>query len=150
MMSASRSRGDLDDAQALAEELRPVLRRLLRGLRRESRDLGASPLQTLLLVAIVEQPGIGVGELARQENLRGPTISGHIKAMQSAGLVARTPPDPDDRRRVGLIATPAGHEVIAAMRRRRTDWLAQRLAGLSSEARRAIRAALEPLNEIGR
>ncbi|WP_457831324.1 MarR family transcriptional regulator, partial [Staphylococcus aureus] len=76
----------------LAEALRPVLRRLLRSLRRESRDLGASPLQSLLLVAIVEQPGIGVGELARQENLRGPTISGHIKTLQSAGLVARTPP----------------------------------------------------------
>lgn len=150
MMSAPRNPGDLDDAQVLAEDLRPVLRRLLRSLRRESRDHGVSPLQSLLLVAIVEQPGIGVGELARQENLRGPTISGHIKAMQAAGLVGRTPPDPDDRRRVGLVATPAGHAVIAAMRRRRTDWLAQRLAGLSAEARRAIRTALEPLNEIGR
>ncbi|MGL4290592.1 MAG: MarR family winged helix-turn-helix transcriptional regulator [Phreatobacter sp.] len=149
-MAASRSPGDPDDVQVLAEALRPVLRRLLRSLRRESRDLGASPLQSLLLVAIVEQPGIGVGELARQENLRGPTISGHIKTLQSAGLVARTPPDPDDRRRVGLVATPKGHEVIAAMRRRRTDWLAQRLAGLSPEARLAIRAALEPLSEIGR
>jgi DNA-binding MarR family transcriptional regulator len=149
-MGLSSTSADLDDAPALAESLRPVLHRLLRRLRREGGDPGVSPLQGLLLVAIIEQPGIGVGELARLENVRGPTISGHLKVMAEAGLVSRRAPDPNDRRRVGLVATEKGRSLIKAMKRRRTDWLAQQLAGLSPKARRAIRDAIGPLSEICR
>jgi len=149
-MSVPSTSEQLDDAPALAESLRPLLHRLLRLLRHESGDLGVSPLQSLLLVAIIEQPGIGVGELARLERVRGPTISGHLKAMAEAGLVSRSAPDPDDRRRVGLVATEKGQSLIKAMKRRRTDWLAQKLARLSPKARRAIRNAIGPLSEIGR
>jgi len=147
-MSHARQPNPLNAAMALAEELRPVLHRLFRQLRRESHDVGVSPLQSLLLLAILDQPGIGVGELARLENLRGPTISGHVKAMESAGLVERAAPDPDDRRRIGLVATKKAREVIDAIKRSRTDWLAQQLAALPPEARQAIHDAIGPLSEI--
>jgi DNA-binding MarR family transcriptional regulator len=139
------------DAAALAEMLRPTLHRLHRQLRRNSGDpSGAiSPLQNLLLAAITEQPGVGVSELARMEKLRGPTISGHIKALVSAGLVARQLPDADDRRRVGLLVTSKGRASLEASRRRKRDWLANRLASLSPAARQAIRRAIDALNEIG-
>src|SRR5580698_1087817 len=90
-----------EDSTTLADELRSALQRLLRQLRRQAYepDLGVSPLQNLLLTAIIEHHGIGVGDLARLENLRGPTISGRVKAMEAAGLVTRTAPDPKDRRR---------------------------------------------------
>jgi DNA-binding MarR family transcriptional regulator len=139
---------EMEDAMALAEELRPVLHRLYRQLRRESDDPAISPLQTLLLVAIIRQPGIGVAELARLENLRGPTISGHIKTMEQAGYVTRSAPDPSDGRRNGLLATSAGIALVKAIKRRRTDWLAFELVKLSSGDRKAIRAALGPLGEI--
>jgi DNA-binding MarR family transcriptional regulator len=138
-----------DDPRALAEDLRLVLRRLTRQLRRDGAEFGLSPEHGLLLAAIIERPGIGVGELARQEKLRSPTISAHVKAMETAGLLARSAPDPADRRRVGLMATEKGHDMLAAMRRRRTDWLTQRLAMLGSDERLAIRAAIAPLNEVG-
>jgi DNA-binding MarR family transcriptional regulator len=138
-----------DDALSLAEELRPVLQRLLRQIRRESDTADVSLFQKLLLANIVQQPGIGVGELARLENLRGPTVSGHIKALLAMGLVTRGTPN-EDRRRVGLVATPQGQELIASMRTQRTNWLAERLRGLSPEARQAIRNALQPLTEITR
>lgn len=140
---------DIEEAMALAEALRPALHRLHRQLRRETGDPGISPLQALLLVAIVRQPGIGVAELARLEKLRGPTISGHIKAMEREGLVARAAPDPQDKRRNGLIATEKGRTLIKRIKQRRTDWLASELAKLSPEARSAIRAAVGPLGEIG-
>ncbi|MET1027761.1 MAG: MarR family transcriptional regulator [Dongiaceae bacterium] len=141
-----------DDALALADELRPALHRLYRQLRRESEalDLGISPLQNLLLAVILEHPGIGVGDLARLEKLRSPTISGHIKAMETAGLVTRAVPQPDDRRRVGLLVTEKGREIIEALRRHRRDWLARQLAALSPDGRQAIRQAIGPLSEIGR
>jgi DNA-binding MarR family transcriptional regulator len=140
-----------EDAAALAEVLRPTLHRLHRQLRRNSGDPHStiSPLQNLLLAAIIEQPGVGVSELARMEKLRGPTISGHIKAMVAAGLVARQLPDAEDRRRVGLLVTPKGRASLESSRRRKRDWLATRLASLSPAARQAIRRAIAALNEIG-
>ena len=105
--------------------------------------------QNLLLAAINEHPGIGVSELARMERLRGPTISGHIKAMEAAGLVTRGAPDADDKRRVGLTVTGKGRRIIETLRLRRRDWLANQLSMLSPAGRRAIRNAIGPLGEIG-
>jgi DNA-binding MarR family transcriptional regulator len=141
-----------EDSTTLADELRSALQRLLRQLRRQAYepDLGVSPLQNLLLTAIIEHHGIGVGDLARLENLRGPTISGRVKAMEAAGLVTRTAPDPKDRRRTGLAVTDKGRETLEALRARRRDWLAQRLGALSPDGRAAIRAAIGPLGELGR
>ena len=148
-MHDSRDLQELEEALVLAEALRPALHRLYRQLRRENDEPGISPLQALLLVAILQQPGIGVAELARLENLRGPTISGHIKAMEREGLVTRSDPDPEDRRRSGLIATDKGQALIRGIKQKRTDWLAAELSKLSAEARAAIRAAIGPLGEIG-
>jgi DNA-binding MarR family transcriptional regulator len=150
-MAATLNSKHQDDALALADELRPVLHRLYRQLRRESEDLnrGVSPLQNLLLAAIIEHPGIGVADLARIEKLRGPTISGHVKRLESAGLVARAAPLSEDRRRVGLVATARGRGSIEAIKRRRRDWLAAELGRLSFTARQTIRKALGPLSEIG-
>ncbi len=139
----------IEDAYELAEALRPALHRLYRQLRRESDEAGPSPLHALLLAAIMRQPGIGVVELARMERLRGPTISGHVKAMERDGLIARSEPDPSDRRRIGLVATEKGEEVIRRLKQRRTDWLAFELGKLSPAQRDAIRAAIAPLMEIG-
>ncbi len=139
----------LDDGIALADALRPALYRLYRALRRESGALGITPLQNLILAAIAKTPGIGVAALAQQENLRGPTISGHIKALEAARLVTRAAPDLRDRRRTGLLVTAEGRHLVDTLRRRRRDWLAAQLAALPPEARQAIRAAIAPLNRLG-
>jgi len=148
-MSALPAPAQFHDALLLADELRPALHRLYRRLRQESTDSaeGVSPFQNLLLATILEHPGIGVGDLARLEKLRGPTISGHIGPMEAAGLV-RSVPDPDDRRRAGLHLTEKGRTLIETLRNRRRDWLAGQLAALSPEGRQAIRAAIAPLSEI--
>jgi DNA-binding MarR family transcriptional regulator len=137
------------DALDLAEQLRPALHRLYRQLRRDSEDSSISPLHRLLLVAILEHPGIGVGELAQRERLRSPTISGHIKTLATAGLVARSAAVSGDKRRVGLVVTAKGRSMIETLRRRRIDSLALALARLSNESREAIRHAITALNEIG-
>ncbi len=99
------------DSLALSEDLQRVLHRLGRQLRRENQELAISPLHLLLLVAIRKNPGIGVGELARLEHVRGPTITGHVKTLTGLGLVGLGPPDPEDRRRVGLVVTEKGPAV---------------------------------------
>jgi len=136
------------DARALAEQLRTSLRRLYRQLRRHAVDQDMSPLHLPLLVNIVENPGIGVGELARLENLRSPTVSGHINSMVAAGLVKRTDPAEGDRRRTGLVATARGRSLIDDKRKRRTDQLVKALMQLSPSSRAALWAAVPALNDI--
>ena len=70
--------------------------------------------------------------------------------MEALDLVERRPSHPEDRRRVGLVVSKKGTAIIEAIKRSRADWLAQRLAALSPEAREAIRNAIAPLNEIVR
>ena len=136
-----------EKSQLLANELRVALMRLIRQINRESfgAEQSTSTLQTLLLVSVHEQPGIGVGELAEREKLRGPTISGHIKQMEAADLLRRTA-DPLDRRRVGLYLTEHGKATLEEMRQRRLDWLARELAALTDAERSAIQNAIGPLS----
>jgi DNA-binding MarR family transcriptional regulator len=135
---------------AVTEELRLVLKRLVREMRRDASEHGGDiPLvQYMLLAVIQEQPGIGVAELARMENVRAATMSGHIKAMEEAGLVQRAAPDPQDRRRSGLEATALGAERIEALREKRRDWMAGRIGRLTPAQLAALEAAIDPLNLI--
>jgi DNA-binding MarR family transcriptional regulator len=137
---------------ALSEDLRQALKHLVREMRRESieAEQGIPLMQYMLLATINEQPGIGVAELARLENVRGATISGHIKGLEAAGLVERSPPDPEDRRRSGLQVSLRGREAIEQLRSRRRDWMARRIARLTPEQMDALAAAIAPLHEIGK
>ncbi|WP_109125659.1 MarR family transcriptional regulator [Dyella sp. C11] len=136
------------EARELAEQLRGSLRRLFRQLRRHADDDMVSPLHIPLLVTILENPGIGVGELAQLEGLRSPTMTGHVNSMVAAGLVERTEPNEGDRRRVGLVVTPEGHAYVESRRKRRTDQLVRALSQLSPESRAALSAAIPALNDI--
>jgi DNA-binding MarR family transcriptional regulator len=131
----------------IADRLRPVLLRVGRELRRETRDLGVSPEQVSLLVAIKYKPGIGVRELAARERVSPPALSNHIDRLEREGLVVRTP-SPSDRRRVGLTLTEDGQRILRKVRSRRTAWLVTRLKGLSPEEVAAVEAAIEPLSRL--
>lgn len=129
----------------LAEVLRPALLRVSRLLRREAQKAGASALDAQLLAAIAKHPGIGGGELAALEQMSPPSMSAHLKRLEGAAWIVRQPPFPNDRRRVGFEVTRAGSAQLAAIRRRRNDWLAGRLEDLDPAERRTLAAAAEPL-----
>jgi DNA-binding MarR family transcriptional regulator len=128
----------------LANELRPLLIRLGRELRKETADLGVTGGQVTMLYLISEHPGIGLRELADHERVATPTASGLIDRLERARLVHRVRSQ-TDRRRVGLTITPAGRRKLAAVRARRTAWLTERLERLAPAQRAAIERALRPL-----
>jgi DNA-binding MarR family transcriptional regulator len=136
------------DVSALADGLRPALLRISRQLRREAQPLGLSPLDATLLTAVSKREGVGVSELAELEQTSRPTMSAHVKRLEAAGWLKRLPPPSDDKRRFGLVISPAGKKALDAVRRRRNDWLEARLAALTPEAREALRQALGPLGQI--
>ena len=141
-----------EQAVELADALRLSLKRIIQRIRQESDNdpTGLSLHQKMLLSTISMHPGIGVAELARMEKLRGPTISGHVKTLENAGLVVRDAPDAADRRRVGLRVSEQGLALIEDIRSRRLDWLAHKLAALPPEGAEALRQAIAYLDEIGR
>lgn len=147
-MSSTTTPSDLQSIE-LADELRTVLKRLVRRLRQEGAEQAGdlSLHQTMLLARIEAHPGIGVAELARQEHLRVPTMSAHVKLLEQSGLVRREP-DPQDRRRAGLHLSDAGRQMLDRLWSRRRDWLAGRLARLPAEGTAALRLALRHLQEI--
>ena len=132
------------ETTALANELRPILVRLARELRKETTHLGITGGQATLLWQISEHPGIGLRALAELEGIRTPTVSGLVDRLERAGLLRRVRSQ-IDRRRVGLTITPAGRRLLVAVRERRTVWLAERLELLPPSERAAIEAALRPL-----
>jgi DNA-binding MarR family transcriptional regulator len=136
----------VNEARQLASDLRPLLLRLARRLRRESHAFGITGGQATLLAAIHDQPGVTARELAEREQVSAPGMSAQLAVLEAGGFIRRE--RALDRRRVGLYLTPDGRRVLQAVRRQRTAWLAARLEELTAADRARIEAALGPLRRL--
>ena len=135
------------DPLTVANQLRPALLRLARELRQETEQLGVTSRQVTLLWLIRNNPGMSLRELAAEERISAPALSGHVDRLEKASLLARVR-DEDDRRRVGLALTDEGERLLRRVRARRTTWLADRLRGLDDDELAAVEAAIEPLGKL--
>jgi len=133
--------------EIMAAELRPVLLRLARELRKETEQLGITARQATLLWLVKRSPGLSLAELASEEGISAPAMSGHVDRLERAGLIERVRSD-DDRRRVGLRLTEDGSRLMRRVRARRTSWLADRLGALQPAELDAVEAALPALARL--
>jgi DNA-binding MarR family transcriptional regulator len=132
------------NSELVATELRPVLLRLARELRKETEQLGITARQATLLWLVKRSPGLSLAELAAEEGISPPALSGHVDRLERAGLLERIRSS-DDRRRVGLRLTEDGLRLMRRIRARRTTWLAGRLGKLAPEELAAIDVAVPAL-----
>jgi DNA-binding MarR family transcriptional regulator len=128
----------------LAEELRPLVLRIGRHLRRETEDLGVTSHQATLLWLVRTRPGLSLRELAQEEGISAPSLSAHVDRLEALELIRRVRSS-DDRRRVGLELTPEGSATLRRIRARRTTWLAERISRLSDEERELLEHAVPVL-----
>jgi len=128
----------------IAAELRPVLLRLARELRKETEQLGVTARQATLLWLVKRSPGLSLAELAAEEGISPPALSGHVDRLERVGLLERVRSS-EDRRRVGLRLTDEGERLMRSVRARRTTWLAGRLRILDEADLETISAALPAL-----
>jgi DNA-binding MarR family transcriptional regulator len=133
--------------ESVAVELRPVLLRLARELRKETEQLGVTASQATLLWLVKRNPGLSLAELAAEEGISPPALSGHIDRLERAGLIERLRSS-EDRRRVGLRLTDEGARLLRRVRARRTTWLAERLGTLEPADMEAIDAAVPALLKL--
>jgi DNA-binding MarR family transcriptional regulator len=128
----------------LAEELRPLVLRIGRHLRRETEDLGITSHQATLLWLVRTRPGLSLRELAQEEGISAPSLSAHVDRLEALALIRRVRSS-DDRRRVGLELTQEGSATLRRVRARRTTWLADRISRLSDEERECLERAVPVL-----
>ena len=134
-------------ADAIADRLHSAAIHLLRRLRREDDASGVSAPRLSALSVVVFGGPRTIGELAAAEQVRVPTMSRLVAALEADGLLRRVP-DPDDRRVVRVAPTQAGHTLLHAGRRRRVAALAADVARMSADERRAILAAIPLLERL--
>ena len=135
------------NTEAVAADLRPVLLRLARELRKETEQLGITARQATLLWLVKRSPGLSLAELAAEEHISPPALSGHVDRLERAGLIERIRSS-EDRRRVGLRLTEEGARLMRRVRARRTTWLADRLRTLEPTELEAIEAAIPALERL--
>ena len=149
-MPASSARGKSDPTAAdLADRLHSAAIHLLRRLRREDDAAGLPAPQLSALSVIVFGGPVTLGALAAAEQVRPPTITRLVAALEADGLVERET-DEADRRVVRVKATARGTKLLQEGRRRRVAALATSLAALSAADRAKLGAALPVLEVVVR
>jgi DNA-binding MarR family transcriptional regulator len=125
-----------------AGELRVRMSRLARRLRQEDRGHALTMSQLTALGRLGRLGPATLSELAAGERVRPQSMARTIDALETAGMVRRTP-HPTDRRQNVIRLTGNGRAVIAENRLRRDAWLARAMAAALSPGERdlLIRAA---------
>lgn len=136
-MAGSRKRGKgvrESTASVVAERVHSAAIHLLRGLRRQDDKWGLSAPRLSALSVVVFGGPITLGDLARAEQVRPPTMTRLVQALEAQRLVKRTP-DREDKRQVWISATPKGRRLLFRGRKARVEALASQIESLTiSEA----------------
>ncbi len=136
-----------DAATALADRLHSAAIHLLRQLRREDTRTGLSAPRLSALSVVVFAGPLTLGELAAAEQVKPPTMTRLVRALEARGLVTREG-DEHDGRVVRLRATAKGRALMAEGRARRVRALAEGLRTLEAAEREALGNAVDVLERI--
>jgi DNA-binding MarR family transcriptional regulator len=121
----------------VADRLHSAAIHLLRWLRREDDRSGLSAPRLSALSVVVFAGPITLGALAAIEQVRPPTMTRLVAALETDGLVVREA-DPADGRVTLVRATPRGRSLLSAGRARRVAALAAALGDLGDDERAVL------------
>jgi DNA-binding MarR family transcriptional regulator len=134
-------------AEAVADHLHSAAIHVLRSVRGQDTKAGVGPAALSALSVLVFGGPRTVGELARAEQVRSPTMTGVLKGLETAALVRRERAAEDGRRSV-VHATARGRRLMQRARRRRIDALARRVEELEPAERELLLAAAELMERV--
>jgi DNA-binding MarR family transcriptional regulator len=140
------SRTTLDTA-ALAHDLRLAVMRFSRRLRTQRVDTSVTLTHLAALSTLQRNGPMSPGELAAHERVQPPSMTRVVVALESLGLVTRTP-HPTDGRQVIIDLTPPAEELLAAEARAREAWLTERLQELTPAERAVLRDASAIMDKL--
>ena len=138
-----------DAAAALADRLHSAAIHLLRRVRHEDDAAGLPAPHLSVLSVIVFAGPITLGELAKAEQVRPPTITRAVATLERQALVIRQAA-PGDRRVARVRATNRGVALLQEGRRRRVASLAATLGQLSADEQSLLEKALPLIEHLAR
>ncbi|MBF6061910.1 MarR family transcriptional regulator [Nocardia terpenica] len=119
------------------------LAHLLTRVRRHDRTITAAGVNVdranvslLRVLADTDEP-LRLGELAARLDVEAPHVTRQVQRLERTGFVARVP-DPDDRRAQRVRLTPAGYDVVDAIREVIHESMREALAEWTSEDLRLL------------
>lgn len=135
------------NAQQIADQLHSIAIHLLRKLRREEEGSGLSAPRLSALSVIVFGGPMTLGNLAAAEQVRPPTMTRIVNALEEQGLVTKERSARDGRSTL-LSATPSGRMLLMKGRERRVRALAKQIEVLDPKAQRILAEVSSVLREV--
>jgi DNA-binding MarR family transcriptional regulator len=135
------------DTAALAHDLRLAVMRLSRRLRSQRVNTTVTLTHLAALSTLQRHGPMSPGELAGYERVQPPSMTRVVVALESMGLVTRTP-HPTDGRQVIIDLTPAAEDLLGDEARAREAWLTGRLQELEPEERATLREAASIMDKL--
>jgi DNA-binding MarR family transcriptional regulator len=133
--------------QPLSGRLHSSAINLLRDLHREDAAEHVGPARLSALSVLVYAGPVTLAQLARIEQVRPPTMSRIVKGLRAQRL-ATTGPDPGDRRKLHIEASPRGRSLLERARQRRLLRLEVLLASASRAERAVLLSAVRILEKV--
>lgn len=130
-----------------AFQLHSAVLHLMRRIRHEDDALGISAPRLSALSTVAFGEPRTIGQMASMEQVKPPTMTRMVAALEAEGLIRRWS-DTSDRRVVWVEATSKGRSVIERGRERRVAFLAAHLTELDQSDLRALARASELMHEI--
>ena len=134
----------LTEIESLADRLHSTAIHLLRLVRVQDSATGIAPARLSALSVLVFGGPMSLNRLAQAEQVRPPTMSRIVDALELEGLARRTT-DKRDRRAVVIEATEKGTAILWQGRKRRVKFLAKHLSRLSEVERQQIADAIQAI-----
>ena len=113
----------------VADRLHSAAIHLLRHARKKDVTSGTGPARLSALSVLVFGGPMTLGQLARAEQVKAPTMSRIVAGLERSGL-AKIVTDAEDGRRIRVTATAKGRRLLQQARARRVELVAETLRGL--------------------
>ncbi len=135
------------ETSAIADRLHSAAIHLLRRVRKQDAATGEGPARLSALSVLVFGGPMTLGQLAAAEQVKPPTMSRIVTGLERSRLAERLP-DSKDARRVRIRASPSGERLLHEGRRRRIEYLARHLGGLTRQELATLDEAVKLLEGV--
>lgn len=138
-----------EDTRHLATDLRTVVTRLVKKLRKQSTTGQKLSLTARSVIAQLDQhKELLPTELAAMEKITTQSMSQLLAQLLEMGIINRTL-STEDKRKVLISLTPYGQELITQVRHEREEWLSQAISQVCTpEEQELLQKAIGPLSRL--
>lgn len=139
----------METNQLIAAQLRPILTRLVRKLRKLSpSDNLLSQSERSVMVLLDQQGEMSSAELAVLEQITPQSMGQLLNHLAGLDLICKTP-SKQDKRKVIISLSKVGIEKLEKVRSERNEWLSLAISQVCSEKeQKALLEALGPLAKL--